>query len=77
MTGKAYVAIRPCGCMCFAAAEERAKESRVAHEIAACLREGLRIERVTNEQVRENPWGCPICRTSEDSSANEETASAV
>lgn len=66
MSGMAYVALRRCGCMCFAAAEERAKQSRVAHEIASCLRAGLRIERVTNEQVRENPWGCPKCQEAAD-----------
>lgn len=66
MSGMAYVALRPCGCMCFAAAEERAKESHVAREIAACLRDGLRIERVTDDQVRENPWGCSACKESVD-----------
>ena len=62
MSGMAYVAVKPCGCMCFAASEERAKEPRVAREIAACLRDGLCLERVTDQQVRDNPWGCPACK---------------
>ena len=65
MRGMAYVALRPCGCMCFAVAEERAKEAHVAREIAACLRDGLRVERVTDQQVRDNPWGCSACKKEE------------
>ncbi|GAG20349.1 unnamed protein product, partial [marine sediment metagenome] len=41
MSGMAYVAIRACGCMCYAVAEERAKEAALARELASCLRDGL------------------------------------
>lgn len=59
----AYVARRPCACLCFAAtlwAYENDPETR--RELAACMKEGLSIERVKPAEVRGNPWGCDKCK---------------
>lgn len=59
--GMAYVGIAPCGCVHFAVVEERAAE--FASDIASCIRDGLRIERVTNQWVREQSrWSCDACK---------------
>lgn len=59
----AYVAIATCGCTVMATVDcpEHADEN--AREIAACIRDGLRIEHVTDDWVRtESRWGCDVCR---------------
>lgn len=62
----AYVAIAPCGCTKFAGVDtpERAKTN--AKEIAACVREGYRVERVTCDWVRKNFRNeCAGCKPAE------------
>jgi hypothetical protein len=63
-----YVARRPCGCVVAAyvmpaANDDLAYKRAVAKEVASWIRDGLKVETVTNDYVRANfTWtGCPIC----------------
>lgn len=59
----AYVAIAPCGCTKMACVDEPKHAKDTAKEIAACIRYGWRIERVTVGWIREHWVGsCDICQ---------------
>lgn len=61
MTDMAYVAKKPCGCICSAVVDEPNHKRDVAKDVAEWIREGLTIEHVTVQHVRENfvGWQCP------------------
>lgn len=53
MSGKAYIGVKPCGCVTFAqvvGVESRSAEKR---ELAKVIRSGRRIEVVSAEEARE------------------------
>jgi hypothetical protein len=59
----AYVAIAACGCTKMAAVDRPEYAEENASRIAACIRDGLRIEHVTSAWVRtESRWSCDVCR---------------
>jgi NADPH:quinone reductase-like Zn-dependent oxidoreductase len=53
-----YVGIKNCGCMVAAMVDNPEHKKDTAKEIAKWIREGLTIERVTAEYVRENFKKC-------------------
>ena len=59
----AYIGRSPCGCITFATVDMPEHKRTVAKEVAQAMRDGLTIERVTVQFVREN-WGpgCDQCR---------------
>ena len=61
----AYIGRRPCGCIGFAAVDTPEHARATAKEVAACIRLGWTVERVTVAYVREH-WGpgCPQCQRS-------------
>lgn len=59
----AYVALAPCGCVKLATVDAPERKETNAREIAACVKAGYRIERVTCDWVRENYRAiCDQCR---------------
>ena len=66
-TGKAYVALRPCGCMAAAMVvpadtDPASYKGSVAKEVAACIREGYQIEVVSCDWVRSHSFRCDVCK---------------
>lgn len=58
----AYIAIAPCGCVRMATVDVPKLAKDNAKEIAACLRFGWRIERVTVGYVRSHGLSsCDVC----------------
>lgn len=57
----AYVARRPCGCLCAAAVDDPEHRRHVDNEVVSWLRDGYPVERMTVEAVREATWTCPTC----------------
>jgi len=53
-----YIGRKPCGCIRFAMVDNPEHKREVAKEIAHAIRDGLAIERVTTEYVRETAWTC-------------------
>lgn len=47
-----YVGVLPCGCRVAATVDTPGDEKRVAKDVASFIKDGLRVERVTNEEVR-------------------------
>ncbi len=54
----AYVARDSHGCILFAAVDTPDMARDNAKEIAACIRKGLTVERVSLDVVRSTPFGC-------------------
>ena len=54
----AYIARKPCGCVVFVTVDDERYKQDTAKEIAECIREGLTVERVTCEAVRDGDFGC-------------------
>lgn len=62
----AYVALAPCGCTKFAGVDVPANRETLSEEIAASIKAGYRIERVTCAWVRENFRNtCATCKPAE------------
>jgi hypothetical protein len=59
--GYSYVARKSCGCMVAAVVDDAAHKRDVAREMAAWVRDGLTVERVTHDVVRAEFVGrkCP------------------
>lgn len=55
----AYIARKACGCIVMASVDLPEWKKEIAKEVASCLRDGLTIERVTCEYVRQNMKDCP------------------
>jgi hypothetical protein len=55
----AYVGITACGCMVCASVEDPRWKRETAKDVAAWLRDGLRVERVPVERVRQECHACP------------------
>lgn len=62
MSGFAYAAIKPCGCMVAATVDRPEWAKSTAKDVASYLRDGLRVERLTIEEVRAKlgPCHCPV-----------------
>lgn len=59
----AYIGRSPRGCITFATVDEPERKRIVVKEVAQAMRDGLTIERVTVQFVRENYGpGCDQCR---------------
>lgn len=56
--GYAYVGILDCGCMVCAVSGDPSFRKHAATEVARWMREGLRIERVSDEVVRQKLHRC-------------------
>ena len=63
----AYLARAACGCTKVATIDRPEMADLNAEMIAECIRDGLTVERVTVEYVREN-WraSCDVCKSAED-----------
>lgn len=59
---KSYVGVAPCGCYKMAIMDVAYSKEELARELAKVIRQGLTIERVTNEMVRAGSWGCVLCQ---------------
>lgn len=56
----AYIGRRPtCGHIVFAVVDIPEKPDRVGRDVASAIRQGLKVERVTCQAVREAPDWCP------------------
>lgn len=55
----AYIARKLCGCMVAAVVDEPTHRRDMANEIRSWILDGLVIERVTSQYVRENWATCP------------------
>jgi hypothetical protein len=59
----AYVGRRECGCMCAAILDFPGNEAETGKEVAEFIRDGMKIDRVTVEDVRANyAKDCAKCR---------------
>lgn len=60
-TSMAYVATKDCGCVVMVAMDMPNAKRENAKEIAACIRAGYNVTRMTLDEARERPWGkkCP------------------
>mgnify|MGYP001566260858 CR=1 FL=1 len=63
----AYVGIKPCGCMVFAMVDTPGREKDIAKEVARCIRDGLKVERLPVERVRQEFKRCK-CSISKETS---------
>ena len=54
----AYIGRRPCGCIVFAIMDNPEHRKDVARELGKAIREGLTVERVAAEVVRQSTFGC-------------------
>lgn len=69
---ESYAAFDACGCLVMAvvATTDRMdpKETRrsAGREVARCIRDGLRIEPMTNEQIRSVAWKCATHKAEAD-----------
>ena len=61
----AFVGIKDCGCVVAACVDNPERKREVAKFVGDLIRSGLRVERVTDEWVRENMKSCPHPRRSE------------
>lgn len=59
----AYIGIAPCGCIRMAVTDRPEARRAAAMEIAAAIRSGYTVERVTCEYVRQTKWTKPDCAT--------------
>lgn len=59
--GMSYIGRKPCGCIVCVIADEPGMRNEVAKFVAKWIKEGLTVERVTHEYVRQNWVGmdCP------------------
>jgi len=62
--GYTYCGFAPCGCIHAAVVDEPTRPRDVAKHVADFIRQGMRIERLTTQAVREHTrWGhCDKCR---------------
>jgi len=60
-SGFSYIGRKPCGCMVTAIIDNPDTSRAVATEVASWLRQGLTVERVTHQVVRDEfmGWMCP------------------
>ena len=73
-TGMAYIGRKPCGCVCAAYADEPEIKDDIAKEIAKWIKQGLTVERVTDQYVRDNlTFNCPHKAQSSQLSFFEDT----
>ena len=56
---KCYIGRKSCGCIVLAVVDMPEHRKHTAKEIAKGIKEGLKIERVTCQYVRENMRRCP------------------
>lgn len=59
----AYVALRPCGCVVMACANNPEHKKDVARAVAKCIRDGFRIEQRSVEATRVSKFSCDVCKT--------------
>ena len=52
----AYVAFMDCGCLVMAAVDEPAYAKDNAKVVARCVRDGLRVERMTVDEAKSAKW---------------------
>ncbi len=57
----AYIGTAPCGCIRMAIVDDPNRRREVAREIAAAIRQGEAVERVTCDYVRTTKWTRPDC----------------
>ena len=55
----AYIGRAQCGCIVVAMVDDSSYKKDMAREISKWIKEGLKIERVTDDYVRENFKHCP------------------
>lgn len=63
--GMAYIAKLPCGCICGAIADkpdDPAWRRTIAKETGAWIKDGLTVERVPDQTVRDSAWSCVVCK---------------
>lgn len=60
---RAWIAVKPCGCLAYVTAIDPLTESRVASEVAKFMKSGFKIEETTTEAVREMEWKCETHRS--------------
>jgi len=54
-----YIAKKSCGCIVAAIVDRPERKNETAREVSKWIRDGLAVERVTVEYVRENLKSCP------------------
>ncbi len=57
----AYIGTAPCGCIRMAIVDDPKRRREVAREVAAAVRHGETVERVTCDYVRTTKWTRPDC----------------
>lgn len=55
---ESYIAIKLCGCIAMAMVLDDASRRDVAKQIGQAIRDGYRVEPVSNAEVRSRPWQC-------------------
>lgn len=54
-----YIGRAPCGCVRAATVDLASDPKGVARDVADFIKDGLTIERVPHQYVRDNLWRCP------------------
>lgn len=59
----AFVALKTCGCLVYAACDDRPGDrASIGNEMARCITFGARPAYWTIEQVRQSFWSCDVCQ---------------
>ena len=53
-----FVGLKKCGCLAMAVVDSPEHKQETAREVSKAIRDGLDVQRLSTQTVREMPWKC-------------------